>query len=620
MHRFHWADYLVLALFLTVYASVGFFVGWRDRRKMTARHFFTASGQMHWIPVALSMQSSFLSAIYILSTPIEIYHHGTMYYYLVLANFVALPLASHLCLSLFYKLKLISVYHYLEVRFNSTVKTAGAATFMAMLLLYMSVVLFTPASALSQVTGLSLNISILLCGSICVFYTLIGGIKATIWVDFIQMLVVITGLVAILVRGSMMVGGFQEVWRINWEGGRIIFNDFRPDPTLHSTFWTQFVGGIFLNFSLYVSSQNIIQKFLSVRSLKDAQKSIYLDVLTNVTFFTLVCMLGLLAYAHFHHCDPILSGSVKNRNQIVPFLVLEVLRDLPGLPGLFMSVTFSAALSTLSGGLNSLTAISMSDFVVPLLKWKKMELKERTKSIVTRIIVLLFGAFCVGSGYWAQYMGPSVLRVSLGIFGFIGGPLTAVICLGMFLPFVNSYGAFLGLVSSLCVLTWIAVGGILFKSPKTPLHLSTQNCPNVTQAFLYEATNNLLKTDTLVDADENVGVLWVYKISIFYYGLLAIVVAVLVAVPVSLITGRAKDVDRRLIVNWSESFSCADEGEEILEGDIGTNPKVEAAFEMEAIAEENAAVEVEAAVEVANDDVFHPSSPNSYENPSFIKI
>ena len=53
-------------------------------------------------------------------------------------------------------------------------------------------------------------------------------------------------------------------------------------------------------------------------------------------------------------------------------------------------------------------------------------------------IVLLYGIFCVGAGYWAQYMGPSVLRVSLGIFGFVGGPLTAVIILGMFFPFVNN--------------------------------------------------------------------------------------------------------------------------------------------------------------------------------------
>jgi len=110
---FHWADYLVLGIFLLFSTLIGVFIGWLDRRKLTSKEFLLGGGDMHYIPVALSMQASFLSAIFILTTPTEIYNFGTMYSYLALSYFTALPLAAHLYLPTFHKLHLTSAY---EVR------------------------------------------------------------------------------------------------------------------------------------------------------------------------------------------------------------------------------------------------------------------------------------------------------------------------------------------------------------------------------------------------------------------------------------------------------------------------------------------------------------------------
>ena len=107
---FHWADYLVFALFLVFSTVLGVVIGYRSRKNMTAKEFLTGGGKMHWVPVALSMQASFLSAIYILSTPTEIYAFGTMFYYLGVSYFIALPISGHMYMPIFYKLKLISAY------------------------------------------------------------------------------------------------------------------------------------------------------------------------------------------------------------------------------------------------------------------------------------------------------------------------------------------------------------------------------------------------------------------------------------------------------------------------------------------------------------------------------
>lgn len=107
---FHWADYLVLGLFLLFSALLGVIIGFIDRKKASSKDFMMGGGNMHWIPVALSMQASFLSAIFILSTPVEIYNFGTTYAYLGLSYFTALPIAAHMFIPTFYRLKLLSAY------------------------------------------------------------------------------------------------------------------------------------------------------------------------------------------------------------------------------------------------------------------------------------------------------------------------------------------------------------------------------------------------------------------------------------------------------------------------------------------------------------------------------
>jgi Na+/proline symporter len=98
---FHWADYLVLGVFLVFSTLLGVVIGWRDRRKATSKEFLMGGGDMHYIPVALSMQASFLSAIFILSTPTEIYNFGTMYCYLALSYFTSMPISAHMVLPTF---------------------------------------------------------------------------------------------------------------------------------------------------------------------------------------------------------------------------------------------------------------------------------------------------------------------------------------------------------------------------------------------------------------------------------------------------------------------------------------------------------------------------------------
>ncbi len=108
--RFSSQDYVVFATFLLFSAGIGVIFGFMNRKTVDAKDFLTGGGQMHFLPVSLSMMASFMSAIYVISIPAEMYIYGTTYAYLSIAYFTGFPIAAHFYLPIFYKMKLTSAY------------------------------------------------------------------------------------------------------------------------------------------------------------------------------------------------------------------------------------------------------------------------------------------------------------------------------------------------------------------------------------------------------------------------------------------------------------------------------------------------------------------------------
>lgn len=385
-------------------------------------------------------------------------------------------------------------------------------------------------------------------------YTFLGGMKATIWNDFFQMLVIAAGLIIIVIFGAIEAGGATAVYNSCKEGGRLNLNAFNPDPTIRTTFWTHLIGGAVLNINLGASSQTSIQKFLSVRSLADAKKSVHFSAIVGAGYLILVSLIGLNMYAYYVNCDPVLQGLAEKRDQMMPLYVMEILGHLPGLPGLFIASTFSAALSSVSGGLTAFSAVTLYDFIRPAyFHVKKRELSDRANVILSRGLTLVFGVVIIAMGFVAEYLGDLVLQISISIFGFAGGPVLAVISLGMFFPFINSWGALAGLLTSVGLCTWIAVGSTVERVRHPALSLTTSDCDVITNlTTTTTAEIGLLETITAFSTEDppagGSDILWIYRISYMYYSLIAVVIAIVVAIPVSLITGRAKNTDPRFTV------------------------------------------------------------------------
>lgn len=190
-----------------------------------------------------------------------------------------------------------------------------------------------------------MEFSVLVMGLVCTLYTSIGGIKAVIWTDTFQIIVITGGLLTLLIKGVLEVGSVDLVIERVKEGQRMPYFNPDPDPTVKYTFWTLFVGGAMMTLTIYGSNQAMLQRYMSMPSLKHAEISLLLALPGSIFYQCLVCMLGLVMYAYYHtKCDPLMAGQITKRDQMVPLFLLDILSNYPGLPGLLVACIFSAAL------------------------------------------------------------------------------------------------------------------------------------------------------------------------------------------------------------------------------------------------------------------------------------
>lgn len=141
---------------------------------------------------------------------------------------------------------------------------------------------------------------------------------------------------------------------------------------------------------------------------------------------------GLLIFSKYHDCDPVYSGLVKKNDQIFAYYVLDVAQKIPGLPGLFVVGIFSAALSTMSTSMNTLSGTIYDDFVKPQFKFK-----ESTASSVIKGMVVFIGILCLMLVFVVEKLG-SVFSLAISVSGVTSGTLLGIFFLGMFSPKINA--------------------------------------------------------------------------------------------------------------------------------------------------------------------------------------
>ncbi|MBN3303701.1 SC5A8 protein, partial [Amia calva] len=467
---------------LIISAAIGIYYAIFDRGEKTTKDFLIGGRRMTAVPVSLSLTASFMSAVTVLGTPSEVYRYGAMFGVFAFSFLLVVIVCSEVFLPVFYRLGITSTYEYLEMRFNTVVRLCGTAMFIFLTVLYTGVVIYAPALALNQVTGFDLWGAVVSTGIVCTFYCTMGGLKAVVWTDVFQVGIMFAGFLSVITRSVVVQNGFSAIINDSYHGGRLNIWDFDPNPLRRQTFWTIILGGTFTWMGVYGVNQAQVQRYISCKSMFHAKMSLYLNLVGLWVILFCSVFSGLCLYSIYKDCDPWTSQIISAPDQLMPYLVLDILRDYPGVPGLFVASAYSGTLSTVSSSINALATVTVEDLVKPYFK-----MSDRKLSWTSKGLNLLYGALCIGVAGMASLMD-SLIQAVLSIFGVVGGPLLGLFALGILFPCANATGSLVGLVCGLCLTLWVGIGAQLY--PQLPekamsLSLSTANCnfSFITQAF-----------------------------------------------------------------------------------------------------------------------------------------
>ncbi|XP_071434033.1 sodium/iodide cotransporter isoform X1 [Pithys albifrons albifrons] len=451
-------DYGVFGLMLLISTGIGLFHGLARGGQKTSEDFFTGGRRMSALPVGLSLSASFMSAIQVLGVPAEAYRYGAKFLWMCMAQLINTLLTAQLFLPVFYRLGLTSTYEYLERRFSRSVRLCGTLQYVVATMLYTGIVIYAPALILNQVTGLDIWASLLSTGAICTFYTTIGGMKAVIWTDVFQVFVMLSGFIAIVIRGVLLVGGPAKVLGIAANSSRVNFGDFNPDPRSRYTVWTFLLGGTLVWLSMYGVNQAQVQRYVACRTEREAKMSLLVNQVGLFCIVSSAVACGLVMFALYKDCDPLLAGAIAAPDQYMPYLVLDIFETMPGVPGLFLACAYSGTLSTASTSINAMAAVTVEDFVKPRLP----ALSPRKLTLISKGLSLTYGTSCITVAALSSLLGGGVLQGSFTVMGVISGPLLGAFVLGMFLPFCSTAGVLGGLAVGFALSFWVAVGATLY--------------------------------------------------------------------------------------------------------------------------------------------------------------
>ncbi|XP_037298838.1 sodium-coupled monocarboxylate transporter 1 [Manduca sexta] len=532
LQQFTSLDYFLFIIMLSVCGGIGIYFGF-VKKQNSAQDYLMGGRNLKLVPVCFSLVASFISGISLLGTPTEMYLYGTSYVFSLIGAFMMSIIISYTFLPVFHELQLTSAYEYLELRYDKRVRVFGSVLFCVYLMAWLPIVIYVPALAFNQVTGINIHIASPIVCCVCIFYTSLGGLKAVVWTDVLQTVVMMGAMILVIIKGSFMVGGVQEVLTRNWHTERIEFPALSLDLTERHSIWSVSIGSTFYWIGNIAVNQSMMQRFLSLRELKSSKRAVW-GFLGGVVIIVFICgYSGLVAFAKYHDCDPLDSKLALAKDQLLPLLVMDVMAEWNGMPGIFVAGVFSAALSSLSTGLNSMAAVVLEDFWKPFFK----KLTPMQTQILVRSVVVIFGVICVGLVFVVEKLG-SVLQLTMSLSSASMGPLAGIFLMGLFLPFIDATSALSGGLIGLMSAWWVVAQSQLAQAKGLLTFVEkerfTHNC---TYAF-----DHPVNTVDLYESD----VTYLYRISYLWFTAFGCTITVIVACLVSLRDSAKFNDDRRL--------------------------------------------------------------------------
>ena len=422
----------VVILALACYFGLLLFISMLTSRNASSEDFFVAGRKSPWLLVAVGMIGASLSGVTFISIPGAVgagqLNHSFSYMQVVFGYVLGYLVIGTVLLPLYYRLKLTTIYTYLEQRLGFYSYKTGAAFFLLSRIIGASFRLFLVAIVLHQFAfgplGAPFYLTVLVTLALIYVYTFRGGIKTIVYTDVFQTVAMISAVVLTVVvigqeMGIRSVGGLISAVQESPYHQLFFIDGGWEDP---NNFFKQFFSGALIAIAMTGLDQDMMQKNLSCRNLKEAQKNMFTFTIVLVFVNLLFLMLGALLYLYAAH----VQLEMPRSDLVFPTIAFEYLPPLGGI--VFILGLIAAAYSSADSALTALT----TSFCVDFLNFEKSQKSEKEKKKIRILVHNMFALVMLGVIIWFESMhNDAVINGLFKAAGYTYGPLLGLFAFGL---------------------------------------------------------------------------------------------------------------------------------------------------------------------------------------------
>jgi solute:Na+ symporter, SSS family len=440
--KYGWIDHTVVVFYLMGMVGIGFYF---SNKEKDTKDYFQGGNKIPWWATGMSLFATMASAISLMTMPGKSYSNDWTWFMVSVFSAMTLPISLFILAPLIRKLNIRTSNEYLEYRFGTVTRVMGSLIFVLFQLLgRMAPVMLLPSIALNAITGIDIEVCILVMATVTIAYTFMGGLSAVIWTDTIQGFIMVGTIGACLIMAiiqlDMPVG---EIFSTASEAGKLHMVDWDWDAT-YPTVWLFFIGTIFIAFN-QIGDQNFIQRVQCTANLRETRKAVALQMAVAVPINFLLFALGTALFLYYQNQPEQLNPSMR-ADGVYPFFAAQ---KLPiGISGLVVAALLAATMSTISSSICSVANLGVDDFYRRFSKDKS----EKSALFVGRGLTLAVGIIGTGAAlFLANAEMPSIWDLALFLTNLVSNGVTGLFALGLVTKRANQTGAIVGVITGMIV-------------------------------------------------------------------------------------------------------------------------------------------------------------------------
>ena len=440
-------DIVVIFAYFAAVIAAGLLLAGRQRH---ASDYFLGHRGLPWWALMFSVVATETSALTVISVPGLAARGDLTFLQIAFGYLVGRIGVATLLLPGYFQGTQDTAYQRLEHRFGPVARRTASGVFLFTRALADCVRIFATAIPLAIITHWSMPAGIIAIGFVTLVYTWVGGLRAVVWVDVIQLAVYLIGGIATLIVATQIAGGIEAFDRAR-DAGKLVALNFHLNLTTTYTFWGGLIGGGLLSAASHGTDHLIVQRLLAARNLKDAQRAIIGSGVFIIFQFALFLLVGTSLW---------LAGADQPGMRGDAIYPTFIINHLPaGLAGLVVAGILAAAMSSHASAVNSLASASTHDFYAPLTGRQDPEHLLR----VGRWLTLVWTVILVAGAIAFRDRDTPVVEMALGIASMTYGGLLGTYILGGFWARARQVDVIVAIVVSVLVMIPIVFAGTILK-------------------------------------------------------------------------------------------------------------------------------------------------------------